>query len=73
MQVNTCKNIFVQVTKKKFNMDMLELLAIAAKHANFASAGHMTLEGINPDIYPNYTLKNFKDAIIAMSRKDRQE
>ena len=72
MQVNTCENAYVRVTQKQFNMDMLELLTIAAKdhQAHFASAGHRTLKVLDLDIDPDRAPKNFKDA---MSRKDRQE
>ncbi len=36
MQVNTRENTFVRVTQKPFNMDMLELLAIATKEHQLA-------------------------------------
>ncbi len=70
LQVNICENTIILVMQ--FNMDMLELLAIAAKehHVHFASAGHSTLQGLYLDIDPNCAPKNFKDA---MSSKDLQE
>ena len=51
---------------------MLELLTITAREhqAHLASAGHSTLKGLDPDIDPDRSLKNFKDA---MSSKDLQE
>ncbi len=72
MHVNTRENTFVRVTKKLFNMDMLELLAISVREhqAHLASSSHSTLKRLVLDIDPDSIPKNFKDE---MSRKDRQD
>ncbi len=70
MLVNSAPKTYVRVTQKQYNMDMLDLLKVAAsKHyAHLAAAPHSTLKGLDPEINPDSSPKNYKDAVC---RKDR--
>ncbi len=72
MQVNSAPKTYVRVTQKQYNMDMLDLLKVAAakQYAYLAGASqcsHRTLKGLDPEINPDRPPKNYKDAV---SRKD---
>jgi hypothetical protein len=64
-RVNPSQNTLVQVTQKQYNMDMLDLLKVAAtKHyAHLAAASHSTLRGLDPEINPDCPPKNYKNAV----------
>ncbi len=67
---------YVQVTQKQYNMDMLDLLKVAAAehYAHLAAAPHHTLnlslKALDPMINPNRPPESYKDAV---SRKDREQ
>ncbi len=72
MQVNSASKTYVRVTQKQYNMDMLDLLKVAAAEhcAHLAAASHRTLKGLDPEINPDRPPKNYKDAVC---RKDREQ
>jgi hypothetical protein len=65
MRVNSSPNTFVWVTQKQYNMDMLDLLKVAAAehYAHLAAAPHSTLKGLDPTINPDHPPKSYKDAV----------
>ena len=70
LQVNSAPETYVQVTQKQYNMDMLDLLKVAAEeHYAHLAASHRILKGLDPEINPDRPPKNYKDAV---SRKDRE-
>jgi hypothetical protein len=74
VQVKNLENTFFRIIQKQYNMDMLELLALAAMEQHILSTQptwpYHTLEGLDLEIDPDRPPKNFKDT---MSRKDGQE
>jgi hypothetical protein len=72
LRVNTDPQTYVRVTQKQYNMDMLDLLKVAAEehYAHLAAASHRILKGLDPEINPDRPPKNYKDAV---SRKDREQ
>jgi hypothetical protein len=72
LRVNSAQETFVRVTQKQYNMDMLDLLKVAAEehYAHLAAASHRILKGLDPEINPDRPPKNYKDAV---SRKDREQ
>ncbi len=70
MRVNSAPETYVRVTQKQYDMEMLDLLKVAAAehYAHLAAALHRTLRGLDPEINPDRPPKNCKDAV---SRKDR--
>ena len=71
LRVNTAPETFVRVTQKQYNMDLLDLLKVAAEehYARLAAASHRILKGLDPEINPDRPSK-YKDAV---SRKDREQ
>ena len=74
MPVYSAPNTYVRVTQKQYNMDMLDLLKVAAAehYAHLAAASHRTLKGLDPEFNPDrpQAPNNYKDAV---SRKDREQ
>jgi hypothetical protein len=72
MQVNSAPKTYVRVTQKQYNMDMLDLLKVAAPehYAHLATTPHRTLKGLDPEINPDCPPKSYKDAV---SRKDHKQ
>ena len=71
MQVNSAPKTYAQVTQKQYNINMLDLLNVAAAehYAHLAAASYRNLKGLDPEINPDRPPKNYKDAV---SRKDRE-
>ncbi len=56
LRVNSAPETFVRVTQKQYNMDMLDVLKVAAEehYAHLAAASHRILKGIDPEIKEHY-------------------
>jgi hypothetical protein len=65
VRVNSSPNTNVQVTQKQYNMDLMDLLKVAAAehHAHLAVAPHRTLKGLDPEINPDSPPKSYKDGL----------
>jgi hypothetical protein len=66
MRVNSSPNKFVRVTQKQYNLDMLDILKVAAAehYAHLTAAPHRTLKALDPKINPDRPPKSYKDARI---------
>ncbi len=65
VKVNLSTKIYVRVKQKQYNMDMLDLLKVAAAehYTHPAAAPHRTLKGLDLDINPDHPPKSYRDAV----------
>jgi hypothetical protein len=65
IRIYSSSKTYLRVAQKQYNMDMLDLLMVAAaeQYAHLGAAPHHTLKGLDTEINPDSPPKSYKDAI----------